>query len=121
MNDNRAHAQINDGSYSPAQIHSGFVKMADRLDAGGRIVVGVNGPLEEGFIIGRAGERHLAIKRRATRQEFVDTIPECSVEERKKVEAMHAPFYYELEVWDRVLEGSDGMQLGIRIHQVRRA
>jgi hypothetical protein len=60
------------------------------------------------------------IKRRATRQEFIDIAPVRRSEDRAEIEAIHSPFYYELDLWDRVLEGKDGERLGIRIREVRR-
>jgi len=108
--------QINDGNLSEPVIEAGFRKMAEHLASGGRIVIGTSEALDEGFIVGKDGERHLAIKRRATRQEFVDT-QIGSAEDRRRSEAMHAPFYYELELWDRVLDDGNGMRLGIRIRQ----
>lgn len=115
MSDRRA--QINDGDMSEAAVQAGFRKMADFIAGGGRIVVGINQALDEGFIVGKDGERCLAIKRRATRQDFIETAPASTAEQKAAIEAMHAPFYYELELWDRVLEGADGMRLGIRIRQ----
>lgn len=101
-------------------IAEGFRRMADWLAGGGRIVVGTNESIEKGVTLGRDGERHVVIKRRATRQEFLDTAPVRNPGEREKAEEVHAPFYFEVELWDRVIEGSDGSRFGVRIHEQRR-
>jgi hypothetical protein len=96
-------------------------KIAQRLANGGRVVIGTNEPIDEGVTLGKDGERHLVVKRRATRQEFIENSPVITPEDRAAVAAMHPPFYYELELWDRVLEAPDGFRLGIRIRQVGEA
>jgi hypothetical protein len=112
--------QINDGDMGEATIGVGFRKIADLLASGGRVVIGANEAIAQGLIVGKDGERCIAIKRRATRQEFVDAVAAASPK-GSSIGTARAPFYYELELWDRVLEGADGISLGIRIRQQGKA
>lgn len=73
-------------------------KMAERLSSGGRIVIGTNQAVEVGFTVAVAGEQLLVIKRRATRQDFIDAAPVAGIEDAGIVAAMRMPFYYELEL-----------------------
>jgi hypothetical protein len=95
-------------------------KMADLLERGGRVVIGVNESVDEGRTVARDGQRHLVIKRRATRDEFLDAAPLGRPEDLAVVSEIRAPFYYELELWDQVLEGPDGERFGIRIREQRK-
>jgi hypothetical protein len=93
----------------------GIRKMAEVLERGGRVVVGTNEAVADGFTVARDGERHLVVKRRATREEFLDAAPLGRPEDLTAVSEIRTPFYYELELWDHVIERSDGERLGIRI------
>ncbi len=95
------------------QERAALKRMADCLAAGGRIVIGADEPVPAGVTVLKDGERHLVVKRRATREEFLETADGDSSH-------IHAAFYYELELWDRVIERADGERLGIRIRQVGR-
>jgi hypothetical protein len=92
--------------------------MAETMAAGGRVVIGTNQALDVGLTVARDGERHLVVKRRATREDFLEAAPIRSVEDAATVNSMRAPFYYELELWDHVISGPAG-DLGIRILETR--
>lgn len=72
--------------------------MAELLSGGGRVVIGTNEAVDEGVTIAKDGERHLVIKRRTTRQDFLDAAPLGRTEDAAALRAITAPFYYELEL-----------------------
>lgn len=94
-------------------FRAGVKQMADVLASGGRIVIASNDQIPDGQTVLQDGERHLSVLRRATRQEFLDIAPGDSAQ-------MRGRFYYELELWDRVIENAAGERLGIRLRQVNR-
>jgi hypothetical protein len=95
------------------EARAGAKRMADLLAAGGRVIVGTDEPVPDGVTVLQDGERHLVVKRRATRDEFLATAPGESAHIRAK-------FYYELELFHFVLEHPSGERLGIRIRSAPR-
>jgi hypothetical protein len=100
-------------SFDEERRKFGILKMADLLASGGRVVIGTNEPVDEGTTVARDGERHLVIKRRATREDFLDAAPLGRPDDLVAIREIRAAFYYELELWDRVIEGADGERLGV--------
>lgn len=73
--------------------------MVDLLSRGQRVVIGTLGPAEEGQTVTRVRSGGLlVVKRRATRQEFLDACPLEDERDRAGLTAPSAPFYYELEL-----------------------
>jgi hypothetical protein len=93
---------------------AGAKRMADLLASGGRVVVASDDAIPDAQTVLTDGERHLVVKRRATREEFLATAPGDSAHIRGK-------FYYELELFHFVIERPDGERLGIRIRSAPRS
>jgi hypothetical protein len=63
-------------------------------ESGRKVIVGTIQPLHVGVSCGRSGNKHLVVKRRATRAEFLQHCPPGAQQEASG----SAPFYWELEV-----------------------
>ena len=76
----------------------GYDKMRLALEGGGKVVVGTMVPCDPGQAIRPVREMYLVVKRRATRQDFLDSTAAAPPEVRGRLASVRAPFYYELEL-----------------------
>jgi hypothetical protein len=95
-----------------------FLKMVGVIEAGGKVVVGAEVPLDEGAEVGRTCDgKVLTVLARSTRQAFEEHMPKLGASPEKLAAyfaAYHPPYYYELEVWDMIVDGPRG-RLAFRI------
>lgn len=89
-------------------------RMVEVLCLGRRVVIGTVEAAEVGQTVTGSRDRCLVVKRRATRQEFLDCAPLEDERDRAALTALTTPFYYELELWVEF----NGLRMPLRVPPV---